>query len=373
MINRLWHTIIFTMMLLSSTGTIGQLAMPDSVCVGTNKTYRVNDPLVLSTYTWQIDGVLQTATQNQISVTWNTPGIFLLEVQEHGSGGCDGIVVSGLVNVYAKPTAVISGGGVICRGLSKALAINLSGRAPWMVAYSDGTSIFTIPTITASPYQLVVSPTVNTTYTLISVTDANCTNTANGSTAISVGTPITAVRYTTINATSGVPKNLFPPGARVFTSFDQYFWTPNFGLNTYYIPTPVFNPNKNYNNTTDYFITINAGTGCTVVDTLLVNVVPASASSVIASAIFIPKAFSPNNNGHNDKLTPLLFRIRQLYYFRVFNRWGQMVFETGMQGEGWDGNFRKIPAEAGVYTWTAAGVGTDGRTHNVRGQTILLR
>ena len=360
-------------MFLNPGRTVAQLAMPDTVCVGTNKTYRVNDPSVPSTYTWQVDGVLQTATQNQISITWNTPGIFLLEVQEHRAGGCDGIVVAGLVNVNPKPAAVISGGGALCRGESKTLSIILSGKAPWSLTYSDGTAIFSINSIITSPYQLVVSPFVSTTYTLISVTDANCTNAVTGSTGIVVGTPITPVRYSTVNATVGVPKNLFPPGARVFTSYDQYLWAPNVGLNVYNVPTPVFNPNKNYNTTTDYFITINAGTGCAVVDTLLANVVPASSPSAVVSAIFIPRAFSPNNSGHNDKLTPLLFRIRKLYYFRVFNRWGQMVFETSTQGEGWDGTFKGIPAGAGVFTWTAAGIGTDGRTHNERGQTILLR
>jgi gliding motility-associated-like protein len=265
------------------------------------------------------------------------------------------------------PTAVITGSGALCRGLSKkTLDITLTGAAPWTVTYSDGTSTFTINSITASPYKLVVSPTVNTTYSLISVADANCSNTATGSAAISVGTPITPVRYATINATANLPKQL---QARIFTPTDQYAWNPAVGLNAYSIDNPVFN----YDRTTEYFITIAAGTGCTVVDTLLVNVYPASAPPAVVSTIFVPNAFSPNGDGHNDKLSPLLFRIQELYYFRVFNRWGQLVFETNIRGEGWDGIFKGVPLGADVFTWTAAGVGTDGRTHNWRGQSILLR
>ena len=270
------------------------------------------------------------------------------------------------VIINPLPTAVITGSGALCRGLSKALAITLSGKAPWTVTYSDGASTFTINGITSSPYQLVVSPTVNTTYTLLTVADANCSNTATGAAAISVGTPIPAIRYTTVNATANLPKQL---QARNFTPTDQYTWNPSVGLNAYTISNPIFN----YDRTTEYLITIAAGTGCTVVDTVLVNVFPASGPPAVVSSIFVPKAWSPNGDGHNDKLTPLLFRIKDLYYFRVFNRWGQLVFETKNRGEGWDGVFKGVKQGADVFTWTAAGLGEDGRTHNIRGQSILLR
>ena len=174
------------------------------------------------------------------------------------------------------------------------------------------------------------------------------------------------MRYTTVNATANLPKQL---QARIFTPTDLYTWNPSVGLNASSISDPIFN----YSRTTEYLITIAAGTGCTVVDTVLVNVFPASGPPAIVSTIFVPKAWSPNGDGHNDKLTPLLFRIKDLYYFRVFNRWGQLVFETNIKGEGWDGTFKGVKQGADVFTWTAAGVGEDGRTHNIRGQSILLR
>src|SRR5665811_2479886 len=163
------------------------------------------------------------------------------------------------VIINPLPTAVITGSGALCLGLSKiTLDITLTGAAPWTVTYSDGTSTFTINSITASPYKLVVSPTVNTTYSLISVTDANCSNTATGSAAISVGTPITPVRYTTINATANLPKQL---QARIFTPTDQYAWNPAVGLNAYSINNPIFI----YDKTTEYLITIAAGTGLSLI------------------------------------------------------------------------------------------------------------
>jgi gliding motility-associated-like protein len=315
------------------------------------------------TYTYFTDAAATNVLNNPTAV--NAGGTYYIKAAN--SSGCT-VVKPVVVAINPLPTATISGGGGICAGSSISLPINLTGKAPWTVTYSNGTSTFTV-SANASPYQLTVSPAVNTTYTLTGVTDATCSNTASGSAAVTVGTPITPVRYTTINATSGFPVQIIP-GARIFTPNDQYAWSPTVGLNSYTIQSPTFT----YDRTTEYLITIHAGTGCTVVDTLLVNVFPASGPPPAgSSAIFVPKAFSPNGDGNNDRLTPLLYKIKDLYYFRVFNRWGQMVFETNKMGEGWDGIFKGVRQGADVFTWTASGLGTDGVTHNVRGQSILLR
>jgi gliding motility-associated-like protein len=62
-----------------------------------------------------------------------------------------------------------------------------------------------------------------------------------------------------------------------------------------------------------------------------------------------------------------------LKFFRVFNRWGQLLFETHDPRQLWDGNFhgQKQPAE--TYVWTAEGLGINGQTIIRRGQTILIR
>ncbi len=174
------------------------------------------------------------------------------------------------------------------------------------------------------------------------------------------------VRYTTVNTTANLPKQL---QARKLTPTDKYSWNPGVGLNSYTIDNPMFNHDRQ----TEYLINITTGTGCMVVDTLLVNVFPATGSSTQFSDVFVPKAFSPNNDGHNDKLTPMLFKIKEFKYFRVFNRWGQLVFETKIQGEGWDGIYKGLPQGANVFTWTTEATGTDGRTHNKRGTSILIR
>ncbi|MEJ7740597.1 MAG: T9SS type B sorting domain-containing protein [Chitinophagaceae bacterium] len=183
---------------------------------------------------------------------------------------------------------------------------------------------------------------------------------------IVVATTISPIRYTTINASANAPKQL---QARTITPSDKYTWSPYVGLDNYSINTPVFN----YDISVEYLISIDAGTACTVVDTLLVKVFPSSGSPAQLSEIFGPKAFSPNGDGHNDKLTPLLFKIKDFKYFRVYNRWGQIVFETNIRGEGWDGTFKGQPLGADIFTWTVEGLGEDNRKHVKKGTSILLR
>ena len=89
-------------------------------------------------------------------------------------------------------------------------------------------------------------------------------------------------------------------------------------------------------NTIKYTITVTNPAGCTVVDTLLVKM-KTETNTVVDADLFVPKGWTPNGDGHNDKLSPLTLHIKELRYFRVFNRWGQLVFETNVLGFGWDG------------------------------------
>jgi gliding motility-associated-like protein len=89
--------------------------------------------------------------------------------------------------------------------------------------------------------------------------------------------------------------------------------------------------------------------------------------------IIAPKGFTPNGDGHNDKLQFFLLGIDQLNFFRVFNRWGQLMFETTDPYQFWDGKYKGIDQPLETYVWMAQGRGRDGKTIVRRGQTILIR
>ena len=134
------------------------------------------------------------------------------------------------------------------------------------------------------------------------------------------------------------------------------------------IRTPMFN----YDISQEYLITITSSSGCKVVDTVLVQL-RSQTTTGIRSGIWVPKAWTPNRDGHNDKLFPLCVNIKELYYFRIFDRWGKLVFETNEMGKGWDGIFNNKPMVSDVYTWTVEAIGLDGVYYKFQGNSVLLR
>lgn len=107
-------------MLFSGLSVVAQLAMPDYVCEGNLKHYNVDlNPVAGSTYTWKIDGIDQSGfTSNEIDITWNTAGTYLLEVQELSVDGCLGPVRSGQVFVNPTPVAIATSNSQVCSGSS---------------------------------------------------------------------------------------------------------------------------------------------------------------------------------------------------------------------------------------------------------------
>jgi gliding motility-associated-like protein len=89
--------------------------------------------------------------------------------------------------------------------------------------------------------------------------------------------------------------------------------------------------------------------------------------------IFVPTAFSPNRDGKNDYLRPILLGVRDFRYFRVFNRVGQLIFETKKPLPGWDGLFKGVEQPTQTVVWMLEGVGIDGVTYTRKGTTVLVR
>ncbi len=96
--------------------------------------------------------------------------------------------------------------------------------------------------------------------------------------------------------------------------------------------------------------------------------------------VYVPLAFSPNGDGQNDRLVVhgKSRQVRQVRLFRVYDRWGELVFEAAHfppndDTHGWDGSFRNRPAQAGTYVWYALVEYRDGYQEQLRGEVLLLR
>jgi gliding motility-associated-like protein len=302
-------------------------------------TIPLTDPTSVSTGTYFIKGT-------------NNYGCFMAEA------------VSVIVN--NKPLAILSGDTSICEGSTATLNVNLIGVAPFTITYTDGDSTRTISGINSNNYQFNVNADSTLTIKIISVQDAVCLNIADSTSAtINVFNTVSGIRYPDLKTQPFVPLQL---NAR---NLGDYIvdWNPRFGLSSYSILNPVFN----YDISMDYTITYSNNSGCNVVDSQRVIILETDSSQQIKSGIWVPKAWSPNNSGKNDKLRPLCLNIRQIKFFRIFNRWGELVFETNQFGAGWNGIYKGKQQVSDVYTWTLEAYGVDGKRFFMSGNSILLR
>jgi gliding motility-associated-like protein len=89
--------------------------------------------------------------------------------------------------------------------------------------------------------------------------------------------------------------------------------------------------------------------------------------------IFVPGGFTPDGDGRNDILRPVCVGIRELNYFRVYNRWGQLVFSTNEIGKGWDGTISGQPQPTANFVYIAQGVDYTGKVIFKKGNVMLIR
>ena len=90
--------------------------------------------------------------------------------------------------------------------------------------------------------------------------------------------------------------------------------------------------------------------------------------------IAVPNAFTPNGDNINDHLYPLnAFKADNLN-FKVFNRWGQLVFHSTNWLQKWDGRVKGIEQSAGIYVWQLSYTHRDTKEHVVqKGTTTLIK
>ncbi len=143
----------------------------------------------------------------------------------------------------------------------------------------------------------------------------------------------------------------------------SFQWSPGNGLNATNRKDPIFN----YNRDVEYLIRLMDLHGCPVVDTQLVRVFG-------KGDIYVPNAFTPDRSGNaNDYMYPILVGMIELKYFRIFDRWGRLMFETSKPRPGWNGIFNNKPQPMDTYTWTVEAVDIDGRVITRSGNCVLIR
>jgi gliding motility-associated-like protein len=146
----------------------------------------------------------------------------------------------------------------------------------------------------------------------------------------------------------------------------SYLWSPPTGLNE----TTIQNPVGVYGEETDiirYTVQVFNEAGCS--DSAFISVTVFKTNPYV----FVPSAFTPNGDGLNDVIRPIAVGVRQIKYFRIFNRWGQMIFNTTINEHGWDGKIGGTPQGSNVFVWMVSAIDYVGKPIFLKGTVTLIR
>lgn len=214
----------------------------------------------------------------------------------------------------------------------------------------------------ASP---VSSARQTTTYTLSILSDNNgCPSLVTDDMVLTVTPPVKVYTYPAdtiaypgdqiqLRAVSAVP------------AANQFTWSPPFNLDNPFI----YNPTVTAGNAGDsivYKVTAASPAGCLGEGYVLFRVYK-------GPDLYTPTAFTPNGDGLNDRFYPFPVGIKSINYFRVFNRWGQLVFSSNTLYQGWDGKFNGQAQAAGVYVWMTQGLDKNNKLITKQGTITLIR
>lgn len=191
----------------------------------------------------------------------------------------------------------------------------------------------------------------------LTTTDAGG-NTSSTTNSISVfGMPLVIAELDTVIEIGGsavMSANGSGPGS--------YWWSPDYGnIDCDTCSTTFAFPEVD----TNYVVTFTDVNGCTATDSIRVYV-------NFIEAIGVPQAFSPNGDDNNDILFVKGFGITTMK-FVIYNRYGEVVFETTDQNIGWDGTFKNRDENPGVFVWVLEYTVLTGKGGLMSGNTTLVR
>ena len=249
----------------------------------------------------------------------------------------------------------VANGDTLCAG--KSVKLSASGASTYVWVPSTGLNNAAIAQPTATPRQ-------TTTYMVVGTDDKGCFKDT-GYVPVKVW-PIPTVSAgldKTINI--GQTIDLFPTISGDVTAVN---WTPTTGIFRNAFPGVTVKPNQ----TTEYTVDVSNPGGCKAKDKVTIFVICNNAN------IFIPNSFSPNGDGMNDQFYVRgsgLFTIKTL---RIFNRWGQVVFEhsnvrPNESSDGWDGTFKGEKLTPDVFVYTVELICDNNELLRFQGNVALIK
>ncbi len=276
----------------------------------------VNGGTGVINYTWTPTGTTGN-TINNLSA-----GEYAVTITD--ANGCsmrDSIIVSTSTNVSGSLTT----GDVTCYGDNTGTAniTPVAGISPFSYAWSNGASTSSINGLSAGDFSVTITDS------------AGCAQTT--SFTIQQAAAISIDAGPTVTVTDGVAMEI---NSTDNATQPTYQWIPTEGLSCSTCPNPMANPDS----TTLYTLTITDANGCSASDTVRVI------AENLCGSVFVPNAFSPDKDGVNEVLY-VYGNCINILDFKIFDRWGEMVFQTSDKSVGWDGTYKGVLMNENVFIY----------------------
>jgi len=211
---------------------------------------------------------------------------------------------------------------------------------------------------------LIVSPSDTTTYVVTVTNQYGCTDTLSFTVNVTSVTVDAVANPNVVTLQDPTTILTATPGGN--GTIISYAWTPEETLSSPNTAETEASPTE----TTIYSVTVTTEDGCVAIDTVTVFF---RYNDCISPFVFIPKAFTPNNDQKNDYFIPLAEGMTALKFI-VWNRWGEIVYETNDPAAlGWDGSYKgkeATPDSFAWYVWLTCG---NGEIFEAKGNVTLLK
>jgi gliding motility-associated-like protein len=315
-----------------------------------------NDTIVNSLWNFG-DGVTSTLI-NEVH-NYGTPGTYYASLTASTTRGCIKTIYD-TIKVARTPQPIITSADLVC--INSIIQFNGSLAAAdtsikWSWTLGNGQTASQQNTATA--YNAVGNPQVK----LEATNFLGCKNDVSKNVAV---VPLPEIRI------FADPVIISGTGMVIPTTYSSnvisYAWTPASGLSCLDCANPYCKPQF----TTKYKVSVIDSNGCASSRDITVTVICNDKN------YFIPNTFSPNGDGMNDVFYPRGSGINRIQSMRIFNRWGEMVFEkrnfvANEASEGWDGRVKGKPADQDVYVYIIEFICDNAAIVPIRGNVALIR